>query len=382
MKICVVSGIFHPEIGGPATHLYYLCFELAKKGNEISVVTYGDIKEDFNYPFFIKRISRKNFLLLRLLRFTYQVIKIGRKCDIFYVDHYGLPVAVASFILGKPMVIKITGDSAWEYAYRHNLTSQNIDKFQNKRHSLLITFIRAIQYFYTHRADRVIVPSKYLKSIVEGWGVPSYKIEVVYNAVREEDFKISISKLEVRKELGISGKIILTIARLAPWKGIDTLIKILPRFNREVQLLVIGNGPDMPRLKSLAYAIDVDKRIIFRGNIPHNKISLYLKAADVFVLASLYEGLPHTILEAMIVGVPIVATNIGGIPEVIEDIKEGLLFKPGDLLDLEDSISRLLEDRATALKLVENSKQKLKQFSFGLLEEKITAILESVINSR
>lgn len=383
MKICIVSGIFHPEIGGPATHLHNLCFELVERGYGIYVVTYGDVKEDYRYPFFIKRISRKDFLLLRLLKFTYQVIKIGKNCDIFYVDNYGFPVALANLILRKPIVIRIAGDFAWEYAYRHSLTSLDIDKFQNKKHSLSVAFIKEVQYFYTKAADKVVVPSNYLKSIVGGWGIPSKKIDIVYNASREEDFRISISQAEAKRELGINSKIILTVARLVPWKGIDMLIKILPRFNKEIQLVVVGDGPDMQRLKDLAHTTGVEKRVIFRGQIPHNKvISLYLKAADVFVLPSSYEGLPHTILEAMTVGIPIVATNLGGIPEVIEDSKEGLLFKPGDLSSLEDSISRLLEDRDTALKFVENAKEKVKQFNWDTLREKIIWILDSVINNR
>lgn len=383
MKICIVSGIFHPEIGGPATHLYNLCFELVKRGNEICVITYGDTtKEDYNYPFSIKRICRKKSLLLRLLRFTYQVIKIGKNCDVFYVDHYGFPVAIASIFLRKPMVLRITGDFAWEYAYRHNLTSQSIDEFQTKKHRTLVEFMKALQHFYSKKADKVIVPSNYLKSMVESWGILSDKIDVIYNAIREQDFTISMSKVEAKRELGINTKLILAVARLAPWKGIDILIKILPRFNKETKLLVVGDGLDLHRLRDLAKAIGVEKRIIFKGEIPHHIISLYLKAADVFVLPSLYEGLPHTILEAMRVGIPIVATNIGGIPELIEDGKDGFLFEPGDLSGLEEAISKILEDRVTVLKLIDTAKEKVKQFNSGLLEEKIVAILDSAVNNR
>lgn len=381
MKICIVSGIFHPEIGGPATHLYNLCFELTKRGNEIFVVTYGDIKEDYNYPFFIKRISRRSPLPLRLLKFTSEVLKIGKKCDVFYVDHYGLPVALANLILRKPTVIRITGDFAWEYAYRHNLILEPIGEFQNKRHPLLVEFIKRIQYLYTRRADRVIVPSNYLKSMVRGWDVPSDKIDIIYNAIEEKDFRISISQAEARRELGINdkiNKIIITVARLVSWKSIDMLIKILPRFNQETQLLVIGDGPSAKRLKELTYAKGVQKRVIFANHIPHNKVNLYLKTADVFVLPSLYEGLPHALLEAMVLGVPIVATKIGGIPELIEDGRDGLLFEPQDLSGLEESINRILEDKAGALKFVENAKEKIKRFNWDILMEKIIGILDSV----
>lgn len=380
MRICIVSGIFYPEIGGPATHLYNLCFELVKNGNEICVISYGDIKEDCNYPFPIKRISRKTPFLLRLLKFTYQVIKIGKNCDVFYVDHYGFPAALVNLFLRKPMIIRICGDFAWEYACRHKLTTENINEFQNKKHSLSVEIMKAIQYFYTKRANRVIVPSNYLKSIVSGWGIPSHKIDIVYNALREADFRISLSQAEARKEIGAnSGMLMLVIARLVPWKGIDGLIKILPRFNKETQLMVVGDGPDMPRLRNLVYSLGMGKQVIFKGQILHHRVSLYLRAADIFMLPSLYEGLPHTILEAMIVGIPIVATNIGGIPEIIEDGKEGFLFEPGDSSGLEKLINRLAGERFTTLRLVNNAKEKIKQFNWDTLAEKIIRILDLAV---
>lgn len=115
--------------------------------------------------------------------------------------------------------------------------------------------------------------------------------------------------------------------------------------------------------------MDFPKKVIFTGRIAYNKISLYLRAADIFVLPSSYEGLPHTILEAMVVGVPIVATNIGGILEIIEDGRDGFLFKSGYLSGLQGSISRLLEDRVTALEFIENAKEKVEQFRLDISEK-------------
>ena len=174
----------------------------------------------------------------------------------------------------------------------------------------------------------------------------------------------------------------MTIARLVPWKGIDRLIEIFPHLNSGTRLIIVGDGPDISRLEDLVYALSVDKRVIFTGRIPLNKISLYLKAADVFVLPSSYEGLPHTILEAMLVGTPVVATDIGGISELIEDGKDGLLFAPRDLSGLEESISKILKDKPAALHLVENAKGKARQFNVDISDEKIIGILDSLTNNR
>ncbi len=378
MKICVISGIFHPEIGGPATNLYYLCGELANRGHKIAVIAYGDRAEKHEYPFLVRRIPRNSPIIWRLLKFIFQIIKIGKNYDLFYVDHYGLPVALANLLLHKPAVIRITGDFAWEFAYRRNLTRQSIDKFQRRKQPFLIELIKAVQCFYIKRADRIIVPSEYLRSLVKGWGIPSDRIDVVYNAVREEDFQISISQAEAKRQIGITDRIILTVARLVPWKGIDLLIKILPRFNNGVKLLVIGDGPALPKLKELACTLGVEERVIFKGEIPHHKLNLYLKAADIFVLPSAYEGLPHTILEAMISGTPIVATNVGGIPEIIQDGKEGLLVEPGNLPELKTAILMLLEDEKLKISIVKGAQEKANLFSLDKMTNKILELCHNI----
>lgn len=384
MRICIVSGIFPPDIGGPATYLLNICKKLSDLGNKIFVITFGD--EYIDLPFSVQKISRKIHPFIRILLAFIKIIKLHKEIDIIFTLggpwDSGIPALFAKMILRKPMVTKVTGDIAWERARIKYLIEDELEQFQRKRYSINVEFFRVLQRFVVNRADRIILSSNYLKSIVKGWGIPSHKIDIVYNGIREEDFRIPISQAEARRELGINGKInklILVVARLAPWKGIDLLIKILPQLDSDIQLMVVGDGPYMPQLKGFACAVGVENRVIFIGQIPHNRVNLYLKAADIFVLASSYEtGLPtHTILEAMIIGIPIVAANIGSIPEVITDGREGFLFKPGDLLGLKESVKRLLEDRTTVLKFTENAKEKIKQFDCDILGEKLLGILDS-----
>lgn len=387
MKICIVSGIFPPDIGGPATYLFNLCTKLNNLGHKIYVITFGD--EYVNFPFSVQKISRKFPPHIRVLLTFIKIIKLRKEIDIIFTLggpwDSGIPALLAKIILHKPMVTKVTGDIAWERARIRHLTEDNLEKFQSRRYAFRVEFFRWIQNFVVKRADRIVVPSNYLKSIVRGWGIPSHKIEIVHNAIREEDFiiPISISQAEAREKIGLNGKvnkIILTIARLVPWKGIDMLIKILPRFNGDIQLLVVGDGPDIQRLKSLAYVTGIEERVIFKGQVAYNRIGLYLKAADVFVLPSSYEGMPHSILEAMASGIPIAATNIGGIPEVIQDGRDGFLFEPRNLSDLQKSINRLLEDSGASLRLIKNAREKIKQFNDNTSTERIIHILYSITN--
>lgn len=380
MKICVVSGIFHPEIGGPATHLYNLCAELAERGNEIYVVTYGDTKEKFDYPFFIKRIPRKSRFFLRFLRFTYQVIKTGKHCNVFYVDHYGLPVALANIFLHKPIVIRVASDFIWEFATRHKFTSDTILNFQKKKHSLKIRIIKSVQSFYIKRADFIIVPSNYIKDMVIGWNVAKEKIRIFHNAIGRE-FEVTASKETAKKILNLEGKIITTIGRLIPLKGIDKLIEITKELN-DTKLLIIGDGPEKENLRQLVKSINIEDRVIFKGEIPRNKMPLYLKASDIFILNSEAEGSPQVILEAMSVGVPIIATKVGGIPEIIENEKDSLLIEPDNLLQLKTTILRLLENQQLRISIIESAKEKVKSFSFDRMVNEILELLQYLVVKR
>jgi len=119
LKICVVTGTFHPEPGGPSTYLYNLLGDLVQRGHEVAVITYGDLEEEYDYTYPVMRISRRQPIPVRLIEFVYHILSIGRRYDLLFVNNYGLPAVVANAFLRKPMAIKLAGDFAWEYSIRH-----------------------------------------------------------------------------------------------------------------------------------------------------------------------------------------------------------------------------------------------------------------------
>ncbi|MFQ6015654.1 MAG: glycosyltransferase family 4 protein [Anaerolineae bacterium] len=382
MKICVITGTFHPEIGGPPTYLYNLLGSLVDRGDEAAVITYGDDSEGHKYPYPVYRISRKQPVLLRLIKFIWQILLIAPRYKLLFVNDYGLPAAIANLILRKPLVMKIVGDFAWEYSVRHQLIApdENIDTFQSGRHSPKVELLKRLQRFYINRAQVVIVPSRYFAQIVAAWGVPEPKIQIIYNAVDADKYDVPISKEEAKHYLGLNGKVILTIARLTPWKGVDKLIKLLPGIREEqpeAQLIVVGEGPEQTKLQHLAQKFDVAECVTFAGSVPNEEIPRYLRAADVFVLYSGYEGLSHTLLEALAVGVPVVASAKGGNGEVIRDGVNGYLVKWGDEERLRTSILKVLNDRELAQRFSKNSKSDIKQrFEWKALERRTLQLFE------
>jgi glycosyltransferase involved in cell wall biosynthesis len=384
LKICVVTGTFHPEVGGPPTYLYHLLPALVERGHEITVVTYGDVAQEFEYPYPVVRVSRRRPIPVRLIQFTKQVWRVARDCDLIFVNGYGLPPAVVNLWLRKPMVIKLVGDFAWEYAVRHGLVDkhENIDDFQQRQHSLVVRLLRGLQRWYVNRAQAIIVPSRYLAGIVQGWDVPSEKLQIVHNAVDVAAYDRLPTREDARRELDLGGKVILTVARLTPWKGVDRLIALLPRLRERVSdanLVVVGDGPERANLERLVRRTGVSDTVHFAGQVPRDRVVLYLRAADVFVLYSGYEGLPHIVLEAMLAGTLVVASAKGGIPEVVEDGLTGRLVSWGDDARLHDALLEALSDPARAMSWAERARARIERdFSWAGLAERTASLLQQV----
>ena len=379
-----MTGTFHPEAGGPPTYLYHLLPALVERGHEVTVVTYGDVAEEFEYPYRVVRVSRRRPIPVRLLQFTEQVWRAAQDCDLIFVHGYGLPPAVVNLWRRKPMVIKLVGDFAWEYAVRHGLIDrdEDMDDFQQRRHGILVRLLRTLQRWYANRAQVVIVPSRYLAGVVQGWGIPSEKVQVIYNAVDRAAYDGLPDREHARRVLGLSGRVVLTVARLTPWKGVDRLVALLPGIREVVpdaNLVVVGDGPEQANLERLARQMGVSDVVCFAGRVPQDRVALYLRAADVLVLYSGYEGLPHILLEAMLAGTPVVASAKGGIPEVVEDGVTGRLVPWGDEARLRDALLDALSDPARAASWAERARARIERdFSWVALVERTTLLLQQV----
>jgi len=221
MRLCVVSGTFHPEPGGPPTFLHRLLPELQARGHIVDVLTYGEADAPTEYPYRVTRISRRQSIPKRLLAFTREVSSVGRRADVFFVSDYGLPVAIVNLILRRPVLLKNVGDFAWEFSTRRHWISagQTIDEFQIAPHPSRVNLLRAVQRWYTGAADAVIAPSRYSASLVVRWGIPESKVHVVYNAI--DPVVISQSYSDARQALNLASPFIMrpsvSIERVAQW---------------------------------------------------------------------------------------------------------------------------------------------------------------------
>jgi glycosyltransferase involved in cell wall biosynthesis len=294
------------------------------------VVTYGDAPSDRRYPYPVHRIPRGLPVPSRLALFAREVWRLGQEADLLFVNDYGLPATLANLALRKPVVMKIVGDFAWEYAVRHGLVppEEPFEQFQRSRYGPKVEALRLMQRTYVRAADRVLVPSSFVRWYVEGWGADPDKVRVVHNAV--EDRATTRARLDVSQ----GDRLVLVVARLAAWKGVDTVIRALAELRdagrSAARLVVVGDGPDRARLEALAAGLPPDV-VRFTGEIPRDEVGRWMLAADALALCSGYEGLSHVLLEALATGLPVVASDVGGNRALVRHKYDGLLVPYGDV---------------------------------------------------
>ncbi|OGZ33166.1 MAG: hypothetical protein A2V69_01400 [Candidatus Portnoybacteria bacterium RBG_13_40_8] len=385
MKIVIASGIYLSDIGGPATYSQLIAREFTKQGIDIRIICYSDEKDNFidqQEKFKIKRVLRKHNVLLRYWIYFWNLLNLAKNTDVIYAQGplaAGFPAMLASRILKRKFVIKIVGDYAWEQ-YQNN-KSQNlmpndqldlIEPFQNKKYDFLTELRRKIQKLVVKKANKVIVPSEFLKKIVSGWKIDSNKIFVVYN---------SASGIEnVKGDLKIGGDIIISGGRLEPWKGMAALIEIMSdllRENSNFRLIIVGYGPERDNLKIKIKDLKLEKEVRLIDRLPHREFLEYFKASKVFVLNSGYEGFSHLLLEAMAVGLPIITTNICGNPEIVKDGYNGLLVEYNNKAQLKEAILKIWKNKDLQNKFSENGKKTVLEFSLERMLNETIKILTS-----
>ncbi|GAB4443450.1 MAG: hypothetical protein Kow00120_12750 [Anaerolineae bacterium] len=370
MRIFIATGIFHPEPGGPATYLYRVLPELVARGHEVHVLTFGEEPEgdppDRPYPYPVTRISRRAPAPMRYARYARAARALEAWAEVTYAHSLFLPLAG-----GRPRAVKVVGDPAWERSVNRGWVSarEDIDAFQGRRYGPLVDALKWLRASRARRAARLIVPSKYLARMVQGWGAPADRVRVIYNALTPPP--ALPDPAAARAQLGLpGGPLLLTAARLTAWKGMDMLIEAANALEG-ARLIVAGDGPELPALRAVA-----GQCTTFLGNVPRERLALYMRAVDYVVLYSGYEGLSHTLLEALQIGTPVIASDKGGNPEVVQHEVNGLLVPWRDPPALAVALRRALQEPGLRARLAAQAGVGLERFSWERLVEQTLAVLD------
>ena len=224
-----------------------------------------------------------------------------------------------------------------EDVYRWNLLRVLADKYHR---------------WLTRWCQRLITVSPALRDELIRDGVPPEKVVYVPNETNLSTYDRSGAAREaIRAEFRMTPDltVIGTVARLAAFKNIPLLLraaKPLTEAHDDVRLVIVGDGPDRPALERMARDLGIDQKVYFAGW--RNDVARVLSAFDLFALPSRTEGMPNTVMEAMALGKPVVATDVGGVAELVKDEETGLLVPSDDLERFTGALSRMLEDRQFA----------------------------------
>ncbi len=364
MKILITTGIYPPEIGGPATYSKLLFDELPKRGFEVKVLSFGEVR-------YLPKI-------IRHIVYFFKILRRGQTADIIYAQDpvsVGLPTMLANKILRKRFFIRIAGDYAWEQGVQRFGVTDDLDTFSAKLkgYSFFTQLLKKIQTKVARSADVIVVPSYYFKTIIINWGIRSEKINVIYNGI------------EISQNLGVrhlsgEGKVLLSVGRLVPWKGFKVLIETMPDILREIpkaKLVIVGSGPQKEELEKIIEKLGLQDKIILTGQLQRQEVLEQMKKTNIFVLNTQYEGFAHLLLEASNIKIPIITTNIGGNPELIRNNKEGILVQPNDKEAIKNAVVKILQDDDFREKIIQNAFEKSKQFSIQNTLDNLEKLLVS-----
>jgi len=383
-RILILTGVFPPDIGGPATQLDALSCELIKRDYKIRILTFGKSDKKI-YPYSVKRISNYWPGPLKSFVFLIHGLLFSLRADILYnYDLYtaGLTGLLIKKIFRKPLITRFVGDSAWETACSQGkICNDDIMAFQEKKYSWRIELRKKIRKKILINSDKIIVVSYFLQDLAKKIGLPEEKIKVIYNSIDFLDTESVVSEENLKQKFGFEGIILLTIARLTPWKGIDTLIEIMPelikKYNK-INLVIVGKGEQLDYLKQLSSSLGLENYIFFQGKLDRKQIIEHLKSADMFLLNTNYEGMSHTILEAMKIGAPVVTTKAGGNPETIKHGQTGLLVDYKNKEQWLKAIEMILDNSDFTEKIVNQAKEDLKRFSWPNLVEETVKVFKNI----
>lgn len=209
--------------------------------------------------------------------------------------------------------------------------------------------------------DKAIISSNKCRSqLIENYGIPARKIELVHNGIDTASFPKAVIDDEKSVFNKTAPVTIGMVGRLVKGKGHDVFIKAAAEVlssNNDARFLIVGDGPLLDRMKKITKDLNISKDVIFSGY--QKDLFSCIAEMDIAVLPSLHETFPYVVLEYMAMSKPVISSDVGGVPEMIEDGSTGLLVPPGDAKALAKAILRLINDRDRSVKMGLNGRRRI-----------------------
>ncbi len=372
MRILHLNPFFYPYRGGTENYLLELCKRLSKR-NSVSAITSNLPGTDKFEEIEGTRVYRINSVVLHELpaslppplsiplsfRSNFYEICKREKPDIIHIHNrffFGFSTSVfLRGLLRVPFFLTL-----------HNARAVGISENLDFLGQLFDDIIGKVMM---SRCDRIIGNSKWTLDVTLPKSYPRERTEVIYNGVDTKKFKKI--KTDLKDRLGCEF-LSTTVCRLITQKGVKYLINAVKEIEGDFKAVIIGRGPKLKELISLTKKFGLEKKVEFvSGLVSEEDVIRYYSASDFFILPSLWEPFGIVLIEAMACGNPVVATNVGGIPEVVSP-RCGLLVEPRSAKHIADAANKLINDENLRRKLARNARERTeKVFDFDNIAKKV-----------
>lgn len=363
--------------GGAERLLVAYAPRLAKLGFDVDVVVLHDKQGNFMLPALVEAGIPVTHLPVDRLRRLDQIANFHREMrrsapDLIHahLEFASILSSVNGWLTGTPVVATL-----------HTLDAPALGNRRDTRRWLMY---RTLASF----ADRVICLTRANAEIAQRTGLGRAQIMVLPNGVEADDFDAppKTSRAALRQQLGIpeTAPLAVAVCVLRPEKALDRLLMAFPEVVRalpDAQLLIVGDGPMMAPLKALAAQGGLAAKVHFAGY--RKDVADVMRAADVFVLPTIFDAQPTVIMEAMAARLPVVATTIAGIPDMVEDGVFGTLVPPDDVPALATALTDLLADPARGRQMGEAGRERVvAEFSIDRQIARLGALYDDLIARR
>jgi len=379
MGIIIVSQDYPPDIGGIQTYTIELARRFYQYSNKLSVIAPQkklDFKIDKLSPFVTHRISTVNTLLpLTLLPVLPVIVE---KEDAKIVFHTQWQTVVSSILTQKwvnhKIVVAVHGRELLFTPFPPHSFMERMYLDQMKR------IINHVDHFFP--------VSNYTRHKLIDLGISKEKITLFNNGTDPTYFRpVDVTDFR-KKEIGANRRVILSMARLVKWKGIDTVLYALPRIKKaipDILYLIVGEGPDRERLEKIVGDLGLENHVRFTGAFRNKKRVFYYNLCDVFVQTSKseypdVEGFGIVFLEANACGKPVIGSRTGGIPDAIDEGETGLLVEQSNPHDLAEAVVLLLRNPDYAEVLGKQGRDKVvRKANWDIIGAEMHSKLEEIL---
>jgi glycosyltransferase involved in cell wall biosynthesis len=373
VRVVIVSGIWPPDVGGPASHAPALASFLHARGHEVAVVTTAQ-EPPAREPYSVSWVARRRPAGLRHAGVVNAVRRRAASADLVYATSMIRRAALGAAVARRPLVVKLVADEAYERSRRHGLFGGTLEEFQRFDGGVRVRLLRVSRNRALGRAARVLCPSAYLRDIAIGWGLDPRRITVLPNPAP------ALPELPPREHarvaLGLDAPLLAFAGRLTAQKDLGVALEALAEVP-DARLAILGDGPERKRLEQRVGELGLNGRVRFLGSGRRDDVLRLFRAADAAVLSSHWENLPYAVVEALAVGTPVVATAVGGVPEVVRDGENGLLVPPRDPRALSRALGRLVADASLRSRLAAAAAPSVAALAEERLLERIEELLRT-----